>query len=196
MDELTQKQVEVRARIIARLRNDLFGPREPEEKITTSGNFLESPRSRYLTGIIYPKNTERDASEIDDIIQEARGDSLGTANSIPIINTTLPSSIGLSFFITPEEHNPISLSVDIEGGVYKYHDDDDPEKKILAKVPNQAKGNKHRDTLGTRTEGQRLHRSPQQWTGRIRNLLQMGHDKLTVKHCTNTFDPVHGCSGQ
>ena len=130
-----QNQEKARARIIERLKTDLLGPINPNEKITSVGGFLENPRTRYLTGVLYPINTRPGEDETAGIVAETGGDMIGTANSFPVVDTKLPSTIGLSFFIDPKQNGPISLNVDIEGGIYKLNDDEDPEKKFWERKP-------------------------------------------------------------
>lgn len=124
----TKKQIEVRQKYIDRLRMDLLGPRNTHEKIEPDEyGFVENPRNIYLSGALYPMDTEPGKDEMQEIIEEAGNDSIGSANDAPIINTKLPSSIGLSFFIQSNTQNSFEINAVIEGGIYNYIQNEEPD---------------------------------------------------------------------
>jgi Helicase conserved C-terminal domain len=82
----------VRDRLVEALRFELLGPEAPDEVLN------QSPATRYLVGMLAPKNTETDSSEDDQ--SDTVEDSAGPAESTTPISLSLtPSSIGLSFVV-------------------------------------------------------------------------------------------------
>ena len=92
----------VRARLANALRYDLLGPEKENEVLT------QSPATRYLVGMLAPRDTEVDATEDEQL--DTTSDIGEPSDAPPPVSILLaPSSIGLSFVV------PRSLrEVDVE----------------------------------------------------------------------------------
>jgi hypothetical protein len=109
--EMTEKLEEYRDQAVQYVRSQLFGPAGGEEEVVTG-----KPFARYLCGILFPVETEvRELGESDepdvknpDEDLEIDDSSLGKAY------TSLPSSMGVSFFVGKHEH----LICWVEGATY------------------------------------------------------------------------------
>lgn len=88
----------VRSELLDRLRKELVGPNDDEEELG------ESPSSRYLCGILWPRGTPMESAEDDltDNMMDDEGEShSGQDLSAPLAQALNPSSIGLSFVVEP-----------------------------------------------------------------------------------------------
>ncbi len=119
---------EVRADLIRALRLDLVGPgRDPINSGAILGNLeetLDSPPTRwYLTGFLAPANASLeqrcDEEPTEDMEAEAErrgiGDD-GLTDRTAAKSTPFPSSLGLSFLVSPTTH---SLKVGVRWGDYR-----------------------------------------------------------------------------
>lgn len=115
-DELT------RDRLLAALRLDLLGPESDEEELT------QSPKTRYLVGMLAPRGTGIDASEDEQELAQGEGEDSGDAN-VPLRNSLEASAIGLSVVVDGAVK---SITAEISWGEYDRHvyeelEDADPE---------------------------------------------------------------------
>jgi hypothetical protein len=92
------------------LRAELVGPVEPTEVLK------ERPSTRYACGILWPEGTviEADQNEAQPPGDDEE-DSSGFEESVPLVQTLNPSSIGLSVILAPGTR---VLSVDAQWGEY------------------------------------------------------------------------------
>src|SRR5579859_7233127 len=94
---LTMTMLELRTEIVRRMREDLIGP-------TSAAEVLEDrPTDRYLTGILYPAESEIAAQDDDGFgaggATETEGTTGADAEDVPLISTLKPSSAGISFSV-------------------------------------------------------------------------------------------------
>ena len=80
-----------RSRLIAALRNELFGPQAADEILA------QSPATRYLVGMLAPQNTEIDQAE--DEADQAGDEADGGDATPPVALSLAQSSIGISFVV-------------------------------------------------------------------------------------------------
>lgn len=109
-------QLSTRDEIVERLRVDLMGPVDADEEIR------DRPTDRYFTGILYPLNTEPLPEEDESMSACADGteeDAGADANeeSIPLVSTLKPSSMGLSFALAAASGSP-SIVIEVRCGTY------------------------------------------------------------------------------
>lgn len=96
--------------ILARLREDLIGPRAEDE------SFTDWPSDRYLAGMLFPQRSELPAEQDDDTSDAGDGDEGATTlDAVTAYSTFRPSVAGLSFAVAG---NDITLRVDITGARY------------------------------------------------------------------------------
>ncbi|MHB9149690.1 MAG: DISARM system helicase DrmA [Thermoleophilia bacterium] len=81
-----------RDRLLAALRFDLLGPESEDEVL------LQSPKTRYLVGMLAPRGTELDAAEDDEDAGPGEGDE-GDNGRIPLRVSLEASSIGISVVV-------------------------------------------------------------------------------------------------
>ena len=84
------------------------------------------PRDEYLTGILYPQQSELDADVAEDTSEEGGGSDLGEgslADEVRIGRAWLPSSMGLSFLASADSR--IEFELLVKTGTYTYSEDDD-----------------------------------------------------------------------
>jgi len=98
----------VRARLVTALRVELLGPEAPDELLT------QSPATRYLVGMLAPRNTEVDPTEDDKA--GAVDDGEHGEGSPPMSLSLAQSSIGLSFVV---EATTTQVSVEVGWGEYR-----------------------------------------------------------------------------
>ncbi len=92
-DALQRAQEALRQRMIARLREDLIGPSSASEEIG------DRPTDRYMTGILYPLETEIPEEE-DESLEVEPGTKDADADEddgVALISTLKPSAAGISF---------------------------------------------------------------------------------------------------
>jgi len=108
-------QVEARGDLLQRLRKDLLGPYDLEEEIR------DRPSDRYLTGILYPQESEIRAEEDDDLRGAEGGDEEAAMGpeGVPLVSTVKPSSAGFSFSLGRNPGRPASVDLIVRCGVYK-----------------------------------------------------------------------------
>ena len=82
----------VRQYLVEELKRDLVGPERVNEELE------ERPTSRYLTGILYPKDSQI-AIEEDQDSGEATGPDEGMDQGVVMATTTNPSAIGMTFTV-------------------------------------------------------------------------------------------------
>jgi hypothetical protein len=104
--------VEARKRLSDALRFELLGPEAPEEEL------VESPITRYLTGMLAPFGTEVASTEQDESLALGEGDEdAGAADAAPPLSQAMsPSSIGLSFLLI---EGTLGLTVTATWGDYE-----------------------------------------------------------------------------
>ncbi|WP_310621264.1 helicase-related protein [Flexibacterium corallicola] len=105
---------DARDSIIERLTEDIIGPSDPNEIID------DRPSDRYLTGILFPIRTARDAAEDDESGEPSDTQESDTGmDSIRADSTFRPSSAGLSFAVRPRSKAQEStLIIRIRAGRY------------------------------------------------------------------------------
>lgn len=113
------KYAQIRQEIIDAMRMDLMGPQSPEEILD------ESPRSAYIVGILSPQTQEDRTTaflgdqEVDTDVQYDENDYTAGEDDdnepVSITRFTLPSSIGVSFYV---QSDLPSVCVDISWGDY------------------------------------------------------------------------------
>lgn len=82
-----------RDRLVEALRVDLLGPEQPGEILR------QSPKTRYLVGMLAPNGTKMDASEDDQELARGDDDGGGGGATPPAIASMEASSIGLSVVV-------------------------------------------------------------------------------------------------
>jgi hypothetical protein len=100
MDELKQRQRNMRFRLLQALRLELLGPHGGEAE-----ELRERPTLRYLTGRLAPSGTQLDPEEDEVTIATATDEEqdVGPADGInPITMSMNPSSIGISFIVAAD----------------------------------------------------------------------------------------------
>lgn len=97
---------EVRQYLLEELEKDLVGPDSPDEELK------ESPTSYYLTGILYPANTEIDPEEDRDSA-EASDDEDEIDTGTLMATASNPSAIGLTFTVPVDSSIKIYISAAI-----------------------------------------------------------------------------------
>lgn len=114
---------DIREKIVEYLKQELLGPRGGDDETLT-----EEPFQRYTTGVLFPLE-ESFAHSAPDLLNEQEEEPQGNTGSseedqgddpISLANQTLPSSLGMSFFI---RHNPV-IRLRIVGAKYKEDDVD------------------------------------------------------------------------
>ena len=111
-------QSEVRDIVIDRLVKDIYGPRDEEECLPKNRN----PKDEYMTGILYPQETDLEQDETDQLAEESAAKDVndsGLNENLNSSRTWLPSSMGLSFAVFSRDKKP-KLNIDINCGVYRY----------------------------------------------------------------------------
>ena len=82
-----------RDRLVGALRFDLLGPERPDEVLR------QSPKTRYLVGMLAPNGTKIDASEDEQELARGEDDEGGSGATPPAIASMEASSIGLSVVV-------------------------------------------------------------------------------------------------
>lgn len=95
---------EIHNYLIEELKKDLIGPQKNDEELT------DPPTLHYLSGILYPKNSEVDPEQDDDANQAAEDDDEQDMGTL-IAATSNPSSIGVTFIV--EKNETISIFIKI-----------------------------------------------------------------------------------
>lgn len=96
--------------ILARLREDLIGPRAEDE------SFTDWPSDRYLAGMLFPQRSELPAEQDDDTSDAGDdGDDATGLDAVNASSTFRPGVAGLSFAVAG---NDAILRVDITGARY------------------------------------------------------------------------------
>ncbi len=123
--------MEIRAFLINYLRINLQGPAKEEEILD------ERPTKRYVTGILYPRESNIDPEEDQDanLVGETEDE---TDEVIVLTNKLLPAAMGMTFLVTGEPGVPLQLTFEITAAKYSEFEHDvmekgDPSKK--RKVP-------------------------------------------------------------
>ena len=98
----------VRQYLINELNKDLVGPDKPDEEL------LESPVSRYLTGVLFPQNQKIDPEEDSDSADAADTDDSIDMGTL-LATTTNPSAIGLTFNVKKKS----KINITSEAAVYQ-----------------------------------------------------------------------------
>src|SRR3954464_4876299 len=91
--------------LVALLKEDLVGPREPDEVLT------DAPISTYVAGILFPGNAgtvapENEVDQADDADETTHADP-----PVSLANARYPSSMGLTFAIDLSVATSVTLSV-------------------------------------------------------------------------------------
>jgi hypothetical protein len=112
---ISASSLQPREIMIARLREDLIGPRTPDEVLTAR------PSDVYLTGILWPKNTEL-APEEDERLSvapagDAAGDDAEDQAQPQAVSMRRTSTAGISFAVSAKTGSP-SISASVRFGMY------------------------------------------------------------------------------
>ena len=105
---MTVTHRDIRSYLVEALKKDLVGPYRTDEELT------EGPTSFYLTGILFPADTNIDPEEDKDAGEAADEEDDEIDAGILMATATNPSSIGLTF----TTHKGETLSVKIQVAVY------------------------------------------------------------------------------
>lgn len=90
-------KVTIRAELVDRLRRELEGPHHEDEVLD------EPPTTRYLCGILWPAGAVLDDEDDDqDLTPPGSDDDPSLDPAVTITHSMKPSSIGLSFVLSPE----------------------------------------------------------------------------------------------
>ncbi|MCD4841815.1 MAG: hypothetical protein K8R08_07435 [Methanosarcinales archaeon] len=120
--------VEDRNTMIQRLSEDLTGPFEEEEELTSW------PSDVYLSGILWPQRTTMGAEEDERLSisgvsgGEGSGSSTGEEEEASKTGMTRPSTAGLSFAVSSHGREPV-LSVKVNFALYKPIEEEDIDEK-------------------------------------------------------------------
>lgn len=109
---------DARSGIVQYLRDQLIGPVDGDEEVID-----ESPRQRYLMGILFPQRAASDTAFEEDVIEDAPGEVGQETGDDPIAlaNQYMPSSVGLSMVVP----DGLSLEVTLRASYYERLGDDD-----------------------------------------------------------------------
>ena len=94
---------DIREHLIEELKKDLIGPRSEEEEFIKSKGDI--PTSRYLSGVLYPKQTKIDENlNLKDDSEDSSDPEQENQNTNPFSATvgTQPSSCGLTCCVSKE----------------------------------------------------------------------------------------------
>lgn len=102
---------ELRTQLLDELRRDLIGPQSETERLN------DPPTVAYLTGILYPANTNIDAEEDEKLEEIYREGPEGDEDNEGVLlsKTINPASLGLSFAV---EKGVDGLKVEVSYGLY------------------------------------------------------------------------------
>ena len=103
---------DVRQFLVSELKKDLVGPGKPDEELT------DRPTIHYMTGILYPRETEMEKDQDDDSNQAALDDDAIDTGTL-IAASTNPSSIGLTFTVRKNEE----IQINIQAAIYSSQQD-------------------------------------------------------------------------
>lgn len=142
MDVLPASEAAARERLIARLHADLVGPSDSNEKLEAL------PSDVYLTGILWPRNTQLQPEDDDRLALSGEADEPGSSDADDSAQVAAPamrrpSTAGLSFAIRPLSTNSARIDVTVTFGAYEPGVADDgrpvwvrrPVKFHLADIP-------------------------------------------------------------
>jgi len=134
----------LRGAIIDLLRLDLFGPYKGEEEVID-----EAPVTRYLTGVLFPRDTMFEKEKDDGGMgQESQTSEDDTEEGLIMSNFNYPSCFGTSFGCTKDSHE---LRIIVKAGVY--------EKKIeggaLERDSKKGEGEEAKDEIAGDRNGDR-----------------------------------------
>ena len=107
--------MQLRDEVVAQLHEDLIGPRAEDELL------VDRPSDVYLTGILFPQQTEMSAEEMESLTAEGE-DQEASADDNPLDKSVRPATAGVSFAVTDDSKTAsVSLScgqylpVEVEG---------------------------------------------------------------------------------
>src|SRR5690348_12617289 len=91
---------EARASVLERLKHDLLGPNGSDDEVID-----ERPSARYLTGILFPQQSELHEDEDESISAENGGgdNEEGEQEATSLLRTFKPATCGFSFSVAVEE---------------------------------------------------------------------------------------------
>jgi len=104
-----------RRALVTRLESDLFEAGAPGEVL------LDRPSDRYMTGILYPQESEVTSEEDDDFATGGEGQEQGLPESedgVPLAATLKPASAGLSFAIRGTDGRAVTATFEVRCGTY------------------------------------------------------------------------------
>ena len=129
--------------MIEELKRDLVGPREEEEEFWELNG--DKPTSRYISGVLYPKQTKLDAdTQLTDTVQGENEDEEEEpinqdTSPFAIATGTQPSSLGITCCV------PIDTKlIDVEVNFAKY---DKQERKIEPKKNKKTKTSENEEKV-------------------------------------------------
>ena len=94
----------MRGEIVARLEQDLIGPRAQDETLESR------PTDTYLTGILWPASSKNSAEEDEDDSKAGANENVDVDLSTPTLGQAKPASIGLSFAIDSSSANLVTAT--------------------------------------------------------------------------------------
>lgn len=103
MEILTFSGIDVRDRLLSALRFDLLGPETEEEVLA------QSPKTRYLVGMLAPRGTEIDVVEDEHDLTPGEEDE-GSDGQIPLRASLESSAIGLSVVVDGSAESVMALA--------------------------------------------------------------------------------------
>lgn len=104
-----------RDNMVERLAVDLVGPSKIDEVIP------DRPSDRYLTGILYPQQSQVDAADDEQLAQAADSDDEDTAaaESVSLASSLRPSSAGISFAVASTTSKAPRIVMHVSCGTYE-----------------------------------------------------------------------------
>ena len=137
------QETDIRTHLIEELKRDLVGPREEEEEFWELNG--DKPTSRYISGVLYPKQTKLDAdTQLTDTVQGENEDEEEEpinqdTSPFAIATGTQPSSLGITCCV------PIDTKlIDVEVNFAKY---DKQERKMEPKKNKKTKTDENEEKV-------------------------------------------------
>jgi len=104
---------QVRSELVTRLKVDLFGPDAPDEEIQ------DLPSDRYLTGILFPQQTEVPEEEQEELeTVETDGKEQAESDAAGLFLASRPASAGFSFAVDATTEASPQVTFEMNCGVY------------------------------------------------------------------------------
>lgn len=126
-DEVQRSREDLRDRILARIFEDLVGPSVDDEEIN------DRPSDRYLTGILYPLQSEILDEEDEKLEVEGGNPDADDDDGVALVSTLKPSAAGISFALRHPKGGHATINARVKCGTYS-----------LVEDPNAAPGSRRR----------------------------------------------------